>query len=83
MSSELSPDSAYDTVSELGDFISAIQHKNPTALLTNGYLERRRFYTTDVYKRATETGFEYRNVHLGTDFWIPAQTPSTHLLMEK
>lgn len=75
MATELSPDSNYDTVLELGDFISEIQQKNPTALLANGYLERRRFYTTDIYKRITESGSEYRNIHLGTDFWVPAQTP--------
>lgn len=75
MSTELSPDLNYDTVVELGDFISEIQKKNPNALLANGYLERRMFYTTDVYKRTTANGSEYRNIHLGTDFWVDAQTP--------
>ncbi len=75
MGTQLSPDSNYNTVMELGSFISEIQQKNPNALLANGYLERRRFYTTDAYKRTTETGSEYRNIHLGTDFWVPAQTP--------
>lgn len=78
MSTELSPDSKYDTVLELGAFIAEIQRKNPTALLANGYLERRRFYTTEAYKRITAHGSEYRNIHLGTDFWIPAQT-SVHV----
>ncbi|MDN3722755.1 peptidoglycan DD-metalloendopeptidase family protein [Aequorivita sp. SDUM287046] len=75
MSTELSPDSNYDTVVELGDFISEIQKKNPNALLANGYLERRMFYTTEAYKRITPNSSEYRNIHLGTDFWVPAQTP--------
>ncbi|OAD90775.1 hypothetical protein A7A78_13765 [Aequorivita soesokkakensis] len=75
MSTELSPDSNYDTVAELGDFIAEIQKKNPDALLANGYLERRMFYTTEAYKRTTPNGSEYRNIHLGTDFWVPAQTP--------
>ncbi len=74
MSTELSPDSSYDTVLELGNFISEIQQKNPTALLANGYLEKRMFYTTDAYKRKSKTGSEYRNIHLGTDFWVEAQT---------
>jgi murein DD-endopeptidase MepM/ murein hydrolase activator NlpD len=75
MSTELSPDSNYDTVAELGDFIAEIQKKNPDALLANGYLERRMFYTTEAYKRTTPNGSEYRNIHLGTDFWVPSQTP--------
>jgi len=74
MSTALTPDSTYDTVSELGSFIEEIQQKNPNALLANGYLERRRFYTTEAYKRTTTKGSEYRNIHLGTDFWVPAQT---------
>jgi len=81
MATELSPDFNYDTVLELGNFISEIQQKNPTALLANGYLEKRRFYTTDAYKRTTANGSEYRNIHLGTDFWIPAQTP-VHTLFD-
>src|SRR5690606_23089796 len=75
MSTELSPDSHYDTVFELGDFVFEIQQENPTALLANGYLERRMFYTTEAYKSTTASGSEYRNIHLGTDFWVPAQTP--------
>lgn len=75
MATELLPDSNYDTVVELGDFIAEIQNKNPNAILANGYLERRKFYTTDAYKRTTPKGSEYRNIHLGTDFWVPAQTP--------
>tara|TARA_R110002012_G_scaffold70712_1_gene181946 strand:+ start:74817 stop:75500 length:684 start_codon:yes stop_codon:yes gene_type:complete len=75
MATELSPDSTYDTVVELGYFIAEIQQKNPHALLANGYLERRKFYTTEAYKRTTANKSEYRNIHLGTDFWVPAQTP--------
>ncbi|MBT0606796.1 peptidoglycan DD-metalloendopeptidase family protein [Aequorivita echinoideorum] len=75
MESTLPPDSNYDTVTELGNFIVKIQIKNPDALLANGYLEKRRFYTTDAYKKVVGKGVEYRNIHLGTDFWVVAQTP--------
>ena len=49
--------------------------EHPNALLANGYLESRSFYNTRNYERATDEGKEYRNIHLGTDFWVPANTP--------
>tara|TARA_B100000508_G_C11377484_1_gene236890 strand:- start:16 stop:741 length:726 start_codon:yes stop_codon:yes gene_type:complete len=51
------------------------QQQHPNALLANGYLETRSFYNTKHYKRTTNLGVEFRNVHLGTDFWLPAETP--------
>ena len=51
------------------------QKEHPSALLANGYLESRSFYNTKNYERATTQGKEFRNVHLGTDFWVPANTP--------
>lgn len=52
--------------------IDSFQKKHPNALLANGYLEERSFYNTENYRRA---GAEPRNIHLGTDFWVPAGTP--------
>jgi len=48
---------------------------NPDTILANGYLETRPFYTTDAFKTEGNNGPEYRTVHLGTDFWVPAHTP--------
>lgn len=55
--------------------LDAFQQENPKALLANGYLESRSFYNTLNYERDTVNGKEYRNIHLGVDIWVPAQTP--------
>lgn len=55
--------------------LDAFQKKHPKALLANGYLEQRSFYNTKNYERVHNGKIEYRNIHLGTDFWVPAQTP--------
>ena len=51
------------------------QDKNPEALLANGYLEERSFYNTKRFEREANGDTEFRNIHLGTDFWLPARTP--------
>jgi len=61
--------------------LEQFQQKHPNALLANGYLEQRSFYNTKNYERHNATGIEYRNIHLGTDFWVPAGTP-LHCLYE-
>ncbi|MFN0200911.1 MAG: phosphotransferase, partial [Bacteroidia bacterium] len=43
-------------------------------LLVGGYGEARPIYTTDAYKVAMNEGFEYRTIHLGTDFWTKTNT---------
>lgn len=48
---------------------------NPGTILANGYLETRPFYTTDAFKSEGNNGPQYRTVHIGTDFWLPAQSP--------
>ena len=48
---------------------------HPKTILVNGYLETRPFYTTEAFKSEGNNGPQYRTVHLGTDFWIPAKTP--------
>ena len=55
--------------------LQAFQDKNPQALLANGYLEERSFYNTKRFQRTVNQIIEYRNIHLGTDFWLPAGTP--------
>lgn len=53
----------------------AFQEKHPNALLANGYLEERSFYNTKRFEKTVNHITEYRNIHLGTDFWAPARTP--------
>lgn len=61
---------------ELSEFkLKQFQKYNPESILLNGYLEVRPFYTTDAFKSEGNNGPQYRTVHLGTDFWVPAQTP--------
>ncbi|THD66454.1 aminotransferase class III-fold pyridoxal phosphate-dependent enzyme [Robertkochia marina] len=57
------------------------QKKDPEAILAGGYLEPRPVYTTDEYVKWGNKGREYRTVHLGVDFWLPAQTP-VHALFD-
>ncbi|MBX2826793.1 MAG: peptidoglycan DD-metalloendopeptidase family protein [Flavobacteriaceae bacterium] len=55
--------------------LNAFQKEHPETLIANGYLEQREFYNTPNYERVTNGTKEYRNIHLGTDFWVPALTP--------
>lgn len=45
------------------------------SLIAGGYLENRPLYITNAYKKESNNGPVYRSVHLGTDFWVEAQTP--------
>ena len=61
---------------EISEFkLKQFQKYHPKTLLANGYLETRPFYTTDAFKSEGNNGPQYRTVHLGTDFWVAAQTP--------
>jgi 4-aminobutyrate aminotransferase-like enzyme/murein DD-endopeptidase MepM/ murein hydrolase activator NlpD len=55
--------------------LQRIQVQHPHSIIAGGYLETRPFYTTDAFKKEGLQGPEYRTVHLGVDFWLPAQTP--------
>ena len=44
-------------------------------ILIGGYGEIRPFYSTDSYKNEGNHGNRWRTQHLGTDFWIEADTP--------
>lgn len=74
-SSFFGTDPNHDDLETAENRIQSFQEQHPNALLANGYLESRSFYNTPNYKRDTPHGVEFRNVHLGTDFWVPAHTP--------
>lgn len=60
---------------EVAEFKLKQFHKHqPDAILLNGYLEMRPFYTTEAFKSEGNNGPQYRTAHLGTDFWVPAGT---------
>ena len=61
---------------EVSEFrLKQYRKHNPESIFLNGYLEARPFYSTDAFKSEGNNGPQYRTVHLGTDFWIPAITP--------
>ncbi len=61
--------------------IARLQQRHPDSILAGGYLETRPIYTTGEYKKEGDNGPEYRTVHLGIDFWLPAHTP-VHALFD-
>lgn len=62
--------------SQVSEFkLNQFRKQNPESILLNGYLEARPLYTTSAFKSEGNNGPQYRTVHLGTDFWIPAETP--------
>lgn len=68
-------DPSLENIAYANACLAAFQKKNPSALLANGYLEERVFYNTERFQKITNGRSEYRNIHLGTDFWVPALTP--------
>ncbi|WP_224489875.1 aminotransferase class III-fold pyridoxal phosphate-dependent enzyme [Robertkochia flava] len=67
---------------EYFDFrIHQLQRKDPEAIIAGGYLEPRPIYTTGEYVKQGNHGREYRTLHLGVDFWLPAGTP-VHAIIE-
>ena len=67
---------------ELFDFkIGRMLKEHPVKIPAGGYLETRPLYGTDNYKKEGNNGPEYRSVHLGIDFWQPAET-SVYALFE-
>jgi 4-aminobutyrate aminotransferase-like enzyme/Ser/Thr protein kinase RdoA (MazF antagonist) len=61
--------------------LSELEKQSPKAILAGGYLEPRFLYTTNAYRLKGNEGYEYRSIHIGTDFWLPAQTP-VHVLTD-
>ena len=68
-------DPTHEDLQKAAKRLADFQQKHPNALLANGYLEQRSFYNTSNFERITKGKKEYRNIHLGTDFWVPARTP--------
>ncbi|NKI25466.1 aminotransferase class III-fold pyridoxal phosphate-dependent enzyme [Arenibacter sp. 6A1] len=61
--------------------INKLQGEHPTSILAGGYLEPRPIYTTSSYDKIGNKGRESRSIHLGVDFWLPAETP-VHALFD-
>ena len=61
--------------------LAQIQDQYPSRIVAGGYSETRPFYNSDDFKQLSNHGFDYRTIHLGTDFWIPVNTP-VHSLLE-
>jgi len=55
--------------------LTNLRKQNNDSIIAGGYLEPRPIYTTDAYKVEGNSGPEFRSVHLGIDFWLPAYTP--------
>ena len=54
--------------------LSQLQSDFPEAIIAGGYLETRPLYTTNAYRSEGNSGYEYRNTHLGVDYWLDAGT---------
>ncbi len=61
--------------------ISKLQDQESGKIIAGGYLEPRPVYTTSAYDKIGNNGKESRTIHLGIDFWLPAQTP-VHALFD-
>ena len=55
--------------------INKLQAKQSNKILAGGYLEPRPLYTSPTYDKIGNKGRESRTIHLGVDFWLPANTP--------
>jgi 4-aminobutyrate aminotransferase-like enzyme/Ser/Thr protein kinase RdoA (MazF antagonist) len=61
--------------------IGQLQKKHPLKIIAGGYLEPRPLYTSSAYDKIGNSGRESRTVHLGIDYWLPANT-SVHTLFD-
>lgn len=55
--------------------IAKLEKEHPDKIIAGGYLEARPIYTASAYDKIGNNGRESRTIHLGVDFWLPAQTP--------
>ncbi|SNZ00443.1 aminotransferase class III-fold pyridoxal phosphate-dependent enzyme [Flagellimonas pacifica] len=55
--------------------INRLQKEKPNQIPAGGYLEPRPLYTSTEYDKIGNNSRESRTIHLGVDFWLPAQTP--------
>lgn len=65
----------FDNVAWMNYRLSELAQEQSSTILAGGYLEPRFLYTTNAYREEGNNGYEYRSIHLGTDFWLPANTP--------
>ncbi|GAH10792.1 unnamed protein product [marine sediment metagenome] len=61
--------------------INQLQIQHPDKVIAGGYLEPRPIYTSSAYDKIGNNGKESRTIHLGIDFWFPANT-SVHAMLE-
>lgn len=61
--------------------VDRLQKENPDKIIAGGYLEPRALYTSTTYDKTGNSGRESRTVHLGVDFWIPANT-AVHAILD-
>lgn len=61
--------------------IDKLQKEHPKKIIAGGYLEPRPLYTSSEYDKIGNSGRESRTVHLGIDYWLPADTP-VHTLFD-
>ena len=61
--------------------LKKLQGQYPSKILAGGYLEPRPIYTTSSYDKIGNNGRESRSIHLGVDFWLPANT-AVHALFD-
>lgn len=71
---ELGNNSNFETVPRFSAQITNILQQKEGDIGIGGYGEIRPFYTTDAYKEEGNHGPQWRTMHLGTDFWVSAQT---------
>ena len=64
----------YSKVQSMSHKLSEFKFRKPQVLMAGGYLESRPFYTAEMFKKEGNSGWEYRTVHLGIDFWVDART---------
>ena len=61
--------------------IIKLRAQHPEKVIAGGYLEPRSVYDSSSYDKIGNSGDESRTIHLGIDFWLPAQTP-VHALFD-
>jgi 4-aminobutyrate aminotransferase-like enzyme/Ser/Thr protein kinase RdoA (MazF antagonist) len=55
--------------------INQYQAEYADKIIAGGYLEPRPFYATKAFEIEGNSGYEYRTIHLGIDFWEKENTP--------
>lgn len=61
--------------------LNQLQKTIPTKIIAGGYIEPRPIYTSTEYDTIGNNGRESRTIHLGIDYWLPANTP-VHALLD-